>query len=543
MKDKKQLKQQDPNRKQGLKKSTDLQSGRSTDLEHELQQAQALNHFYALWAHEMRSPLIALQASLNKLKPSGLSVDVSCDHQAWLTAQSASQLLDRALNDLLSLGQFEAEHLVIQNQVFDLNDVWEHLNGLVTALIGNKPIEWQLQPIQKELLLCGDAFRLQQILINLLSNAVKFTADGQISLSVTPPSESNHQAWCFEVADTGEGMTSEQVAQLFQPYRQFIQTKKSNQTTASTGLGLVVVKELVDAMAGQVQVWSQPGLGTCIEVCLPWAELAGKDDSGVNKATGKTIEASLQKTAESRVKPGVELTHIRLLIADDSELSRTLLANQLEDQAVQITMAKDGLEALSLIKEQEFDYLLLDHFMPGLDGESVCRQVRKWQAEGRHPQLKKIILMSAEPLTLTATSRCSDLVLIKPISQKQLFELFKRPSAKLYKKFKKSSCKNFIHGKIPNELTQLIPNFVREIRQDLSEIEQTIATRDSAELDAKAHRLKGSFMLFQLPELAQQVDELVILFKQNNVEQAIEQLNLLRNQAQVLSDYAEEHKY
>ena len=482
-------------------------------LKKRLKQSQALNRIYAMWAHEMRSPLLALQSSLDQME----TVE---NHQAWWMAKQAVTLMEQGLNDLLNVGQIEADRLVIQSQTFSLEELCQELDAFANTLLKDKSVEWRRQEQNSDVLLQGDPYRLKQVLVNLISNAIKFTRHGYVSLLI----QRQEEGWCFSVEDTGEGMDSEKMDQLFQPYTQFLQN--SSQTQAGSGLGLSIVKYMVDAMGGQIHVESEKAKGSRFEVCLPLVQ-------------AQTENSNPDQTMQDVSSIATDSGALNILIADDSELSRRVFRDLFSDQNVLVVEAENGQQALDQLNSQEFDYVFLDYFMPEQDGESVCRQLRAMQMRGQQSALKMVVLVSAEPVKASDLNPCFDLTLIKPISQKALFKLMNLPLNRVYKKFKKSGCKKIIHGKMPNELTHLLPKFIREVSQHLSDIEQAVATQDNVDFHAITHQLKGSFMLFQLSEMAEQVDLLNGYIADHQTDEVMRLLSELREQVQALSECAE----
>lgn len=435
-----------------------------SQLEQALQKSEALNQFYAMWVHELRSPVLALKANLQAITPH------EKDSQAWLNALQASDLIEHSVDDLLSLAQFEQERFVLQSQTVNLKQVCQSVAAMAEIWIGNKPIQWRMDLPQDEVILVTDPYRLKQILINLITNAIKFTQKGEVVLKVFH----NSQAWCFQVSDTGEGIAKQKQKNLFKPFNQL--TQQVSHMASGSGLGLSIVHYLVGAMGGQIRMKSTMKKGSMFEVCLP-----------------------LQSQIESSAKPSVpqlDLKGKKILIADDSALSREVLAQSLKDFNPQLFLVGDGKSALEVINQQPIDYVFVDQFMPNMTGVALCHQIRKRQKQGALVCLKGVFLLSAEPLEQSKNLCCFDAVRLKPLVKEGLVELLTSKYKNVYKKFKKTNCKKFIHGKIPNELTHLVPNFIREIRQNLRDIDGGLQNKDQQTVLALAHKMKGSMMLF-----------------------------------------------
>lgn len=475
------------------------------DLTLHLHQAELLNQHYAMWLHEMRSPLLVLQQGLAEIKPNQLDTD----HQAWWSmVELSAQQLNQNINDLLSLSQLKNHAVLLQNQPFDLTEILQALYSMAKILLGDKPIELVFDVPKKPIWLQGDAFRLTQVLSNLLTNAIKFTAMGQVKFTLH---QKQNNEYVFTVVDTGCGLTEQQKKKLFQPFQQFLQASSGVQ--AGTGLGLFIVHSIVEAMHGRIEVESTLGRGSQFSVTLAFNS------------------AQIPKQVEF-TNNDVELAgeSIQLLLADDSALSRQFLVNLLADQPVEIVEATDGVQALSSLQRMTFDYVLLDRFMPGFDGEQVCQQIRQLQMNGAQAKLKAVYLVSAEQVVDSDLSHCFDSVLVKPLDKKQLLRLLNLKQPLNAKKTEKIFCKKIIHGKIPHELNGMLPQFILEVEQILSDLHRVLTSSDQSDVEDLIHRLKGSFMLFQLSDMTQLVEDLQQLIPNESTQTILAQLDKIGEQ-------------
>ena len=197
--------------------------------------------------------------------------------------------------------------------------------------------------------------RINQILSNLMSNSLKFTQKGEIALDVRFVSEDeNNVNLAFEIKDTGRGMTKEQSSKIFNEYQQ--NKKSDNRVFGGAGLGLSIVKRLLNAMSGTVSVESELDKGTSFTVQIPFL-----------KVTSQIKKKALISEKKS-------LTGKRILVADDDALNQTIVAHILKKEDVKLTLVKDGLEALNKLKSDVFDLVLLDIHMPNITGEQLMQQ-------------------------------------------------------------------------------------------------------------------------------------------------------------------------
>lgn len=470
-----------------------------------LHQAELLNQRYAMWLHEMRSPLLVLQQGLVEIKPSQLSTN----HQAWWSmVESAAQQLNQNINDLLSLSQLKNHAILLQNQPFDLTAILQSLHTMAKVLLGDKPIELVFDVPKSPIWLQGDAFRLSQVLSNLLTNAIKFTDSGRITLTLD---QKENSEFVFKVADSGCGLTAQQQKELFQPFQQFLQVSSGVQ--AGTGLGLFIVHSLVEAMHGYIEVESILGKGSQFSVTLSFSSAP---------------MPSQVKVVNNEVDLAVE--PIRLLLADDSDLSRQFVMSLLADQPVEIVEVVDGAQALNALQKMAFDYVLLDRFMPGFSGERVCQQIRQLQMDGAQEKLKAVYLVSAEQAVNSDLNHCFDSVLVKPLDKKQLLRLLNLKQPLSAKKTEKIFCKKIIHGKIPHELNGMLPQFILEVEQILSDLHRVLTSTDQSDVGDLIHRLKGSFMLFQLSDMTRLVEDLQQLIPNESTQTILAQLDKIGEQ-------------
>ncbi len=471
-----------------------------------LHQAELLNQHYAMWLHEMRSPLLVLQQGLVEIKPNQLSPD----HQAWWSmVETAAQQLNQNINDLLSLSQLKNHAILLQNQPFDLTAILQSLHSMAKILLGDKPIDLVFDVPKSPIWLQGDAFRLTQVLSNLLTNAIKFTASGQVKLTLH---QKHNNEYIFSLADTGCGLTVQQQQKLFQPFQQFLQTSSAVQ--AGTGLGLFIVHSLVEAMHGSIEVESILGKGSQFSVTLSFSPAQMPSQ----------VEVANNEVDLAVVEP------IRLLLADDADLSRQFVMNLLADQPVEIVEVVDGAQALNALQKMAFDYALLDRFMPGFSGEQVCQQIRQLQMDGAQEKLKAVYLVSAEQVVNADLNHCFDSVLVKPLDKKQLLRLLNLKQPVSAKKTEKIFCKKIIHGKIPHELNGMLPQFILEVEQILSDLHRVLTSTDQSDVGDLVHRLKGSFMLFQLSDMTQLVEDLQQLIPNESTQTILAQLDKIGEQ-------------
>lgn len=335
------------------------------------QASRSKSSFLANMSHEIRTPLNGVLGMAEILD--GLITDARQKNMIQTIRKSGEVLLN-VLNEILDMSKIEAGKMEIENAPFVPNEIVRQIEPLHRLRAEEKGIEFDvLSSTDTDLVWLGDQFRIQQVLNNLLSNAIKFTNTGRVSLSI---SVREGKPFVIEVRDTGIGMTPEQVDRVFLSFEQA--EGGTTRRYGGTGLGMAIVRKLVDLMGGEITISSAPGQGTSVRVVLPLAP--GKQGDLLR-------EPQVQQTEFQN------LTGIRLLVADDSATNRRVLQEMLADTQADIAMVTNGAEAVEewnrmRTRGAPADLLILDISMPVLDGVGALSAIRT--AEGSGPQVPAI---------------------------------------------------------------------------------------------------------------------------------------------------------
>ena len=347
----------------------------SRELTEARDQAEAANHgksvFLANMSHEIRTPFQGLLGMLNLLGEAQLT-NVQRDYLQ--TASDSAQHLLGVLNDILDVSTMESGTLKLSEAPIHLRTVVQEVGGLMQVAARDKGLTLDIYPgADLPEWVMADATRVRQILFNLINNAIKFTPEGSVMVEVARAA-GTPSGLSITVRDTGVGMDAETVANLF---TRFYQADNSlRRRIGGTGLGLEISRNLARMMGGDIQVSSEPGVGSVFTVTLHLPETTAPDDA----ADG----------AASDMGSGRRL---RVLVAEDHPINLKYMAILLEKMGHDATFCENGQEALELLKSQPFDVVLLDYHMPVLDGLAATEAIR--QLDGPAADIK-VILVTAD---------------------------------------------------------------------------------------------------------------------------------------------------
>lgn len=322
--------------------------------------SKAKSTFLARMSHEIRTPLNAIIGMAGIAKNSvGNKEKVLSSVQRILA--SSNHLLG-ILNDVLDMSKIESGKLELSSEPFRLLEACDEAVGIIAQRCQEKNIRLitRFSGLDGETPV-GDKLRLNQVILNLLSNAVKFTDDGgEIIFSAECVNETGEDiSICFAVTDSGIGMSEDQVYRLFLPFEQ-----ADNSITTrfgGTGLGLSISQNLIQMMGGEIEVKTKPGEGSTFsfELCLPRGEM---EDAQVRE-----------------VPDTVELSGRKILLAEDIEINRVIVIENLTPTGVEIHEAVDGRQAVEMFSQSPegfYDLILMDIQMPHLDGYEATRMIR-----------------------------------------------------------------------------------------------------------------------------------------------------------------------
>jgi len=318
--------------------------------------------FLANMSHEIRSPMNAILGFSELLEPEGLTPKQS---QYVRAIRDSGASLLTLINDILDLSKLEAGKLELHPDPTDMRDSCEFLRTVFGQQVLTKSLQLQFK-ISPELphALLLDRLRLRQVLVNLLGNAIKFTERGGVKLRVSWKSQEDASSGTLmiDVEDTGIGIPADKLEEVFKPFVQ-VDSRQTAEKEGS-GIGLTIVKRIMDLMGGVLTVESVVGQGTVFHLQLANVPVSERLAVGDHAEPGGVVDFN-------------DFAPATLLVADDHQANRELIAGIFEKTHHRVQFASNGQEALECLEKTKPDAVLLDIRMPVMDGRTTLAEIRK----------------------------------------------------------------------------------------------------------------------------------------------------------------------
>ncbi len=332
----------------------------------------AKSTFLANMSHEIRTPLNAILGYAQILQRDP-EIAVAHGHAIQTIRHSGDHLL-ALINEVLDLSKIESGRMELNEADFDLGQLLHSLSVMFELRCQQDRLQWRMSSPQGALPVRGDEAKLSQALINLLGNAVKFTTEGEIALKVEVREE---QHYYFEIADTGQGIDSEERDAIFKPFQQ----GRQGELKGGTGLGLSITQSLLRLMGAELELISTSGQGSSFsfQVRLP-------------PALGELYEST--DTTIGQIKRLKEGYTVSALVVDDVRENREILGQLLQAIGVEVSTANSGEEAIEQAEQIRPDIIFMDIRMPGIDGLEAARAI--WAKHGK--KAFRVVAVSASTL-------------------------------------------------------------------------------------------------------------------------------------------------
>ena len=386
------------------------------------------DEFLANMSHELRTPLNAILGMAEGLRESIFGEVSDRQRHAITTIEQSGRHLLELINDILDLAKIEAGKLELSLQSISVNYLCQSSLAFVKQPALKKRIQIKLNVANSIQEVLVDERRMRQVLINLLNNAVKFTPEGgsivlavdrEVVSDVAPLDPSDVPpiaSWVsFSVIDTGIGIAPEHMGKLFQSFVQI--DSQLNRQYTGTGLGLALVRRIVEMHGGTVTVRSEVGRGSCFTVRIP-------DTSEVSLESARGLaESGTNRELYSLEDPGVDLGEGAevplILLAEDNQANVDTMSSYLESRGFSLILASHGQEAVTLAQTHHPNLILMDIQMPGLDGLAAIQRIRQ------DPALVNVPIVALTALAMPGDQeKClaagANEYMSKPIRLKQL---------------------------------------------------------------------------------------------------------------------------
>ena len=340
----------------------------------------AKSEFLAAMSHEIRTPLNGVIGMADLLASGPLAPEQR--DQAETIRRSGETLL-AILNDILDWAKIEAGHLEVERLPVDARAAAADTLALYRSQVleqgGALVLDWP-ETVPRRVL--ADPIRVRQVLWNLVSNALKFAHGGTVTVTASTDGEGR---LAIAVRDTGIGMDEAQRARLFRPFTQG--DASTTRRLGGTGLGLAITARLLEAMDGTIAVASAPGCGSTFTVRLPLVSEPAAEDAAAPAASVPPVSPS-----PPRSQPGAVPSRRRVLVAEDSPVNRKVIQAMLQHLGTAVECVEDGVEAVEATARAAYDLVLLDIYMPVLDGLAAARAIRARETAGGARRLRLMAL-------------------------------------------------------------------------------------------------------------------------------------------------------
>ncbi len=343
--------------------------------------------FLANMSHEIRTPINGI---LGMLQLTLMADDLQADYRDNLiTAKNCADTLLRLINDILDISKLEAGKYRIKDEIFDIREAIEETVAAQVPIATNKGLQLDCSfgnNIPK--LVKGDGQRVQQVLNCLLSNAIKFTSEGSVRVKIASmdmEEDSSKVKIRIAVADTGIGISEANMSKLFIRFSQV--DASDTRKYGGSGLGLVITKQIVELMGGNIQVQSKEDIGSTFIVEVPMKIVKAADAE----------DEEPQKEEEPAVFSINAHSKARILVAEDEPVNQQVIGKLLGMAGFSYDIAENGEKAVELFKQKVYDAALFDVQMPVMDGIAATQEIREIEQKERRKRLP-IIAVTARAM-------------------------------------------------------------------------------------------------------------------------------------------------
>lgn len=448
--------------------------------------SQIKQRFLANMSHEIRTPLQSIIGFAEQLKQNG------DHHEAAEAIHSSSEHLLHIVNEVLDYSRISSGNFTVEKEPFHLMGVIKEVEAAIRMQAEQKNLTFILDAEQStDYELKGDSFRLRQILYNLLGNAIKFTNRGFVKLSVKTKEDEDHVNCVFEVIDSGIGISTEELDKIFNQFEQA--NTQIARHYGGTGLGLTIVKSLVDAQAGTLNVSSKPGYGSNFQVTLKFEKC-------------EPAQAGMPGPNTQQTPVGFDG---KVLVVDDDPLILRLCSLILNKNRIDHVTFQDAQACLDAEVDNSVTHVFLDIRMPSINGVDLCHALRqKYPAHVRYMALTAHVLKEERDDIL---SEGFDGILPKPFREAELVGVLKNTLIKT--KTPAPSTPDFTALRqmtLGDEslFQSVLSQFVDETSDDVKALREVINLQNHERVREIVHRLSGRLSQIGITNLGNKLHSL-----------------------------------
>lgn len=491
---------------------------------------QAKSNFLANMSHEIRTPINAVLGMDEMILR-------ECEEEEILeyarNIQTAGGQLLSLINQILDFSKIESGKMEILNVQYEVSSLIQDSYSMVMERAEKKNLEFNVICDEKlPRTLYGDEVRMRQIIVNLLTNAIKYTDQGSVTLNVQGKWKNEKEIiLSVSVKDTGAGLLEENRKKLFESFQRF--DEEQNYYIEGSGLGLAVVKQLLDLMGGEIKVYSIYGKGS--EFVIKVAQEV-VDKTPIGDFSKRYEQVHPQNTV---YRPDFIAPEGEILIVDDVPMNLTVARNMMKCLKVKVDTAASGLECLSLIQKKRYHLIFMDHMMPGMDGIEVFRKMRE-MPESKNRDVPVIMLTANAISGMKGEYLSAGFIdyLSKPMRGKDLEEMIKKYlPQELILEFSDDVTEEKQEKKEQAGLLERVPELDMELgitycggaeeiymeilkeyceKNGLKELKSSFESRDWQNYRVHVHTLKSTSLTVGLPELSELAKEVELAVKEEN---------------------------
>ena len=503
---------------------------------------EAKSHFLANMSHEIRTPMNGVMGMLDLALDEELN---DTTREYLMVSKSSAKALLNIINDILDVSKIEAGKMSLEIISCDLNQLLMDIDALMRSQTKDRDLDFGIvfkSPIPRHI--NTDPTRLRQCLTNLIGNAIKFTEQGHVKVWVSTELEKNQPLLRFDVEDTGIGIASDRLGSIFESF-----TQADGSTTrryGGTGLGLTITRQLVELLGGKVTVESTQGQGSTFTMKIGLHRISPHEP--MMDSLIRTEPGSWASPDETIAFQG------HILVAEDDEVNQCTIQTLLTKLGLDVTIAKDGLEAERVGSEQLFDLIFMDMHMPGQNGLEATQRLRQKGVSCPIVALSASVL--SEDIQASLAAGC-DGHLGKPIERQKLkdtlYQYLVEPTAHTSGP---PRAMNDSENKPPSVSSEQIINseelfdrvdddivildifaaFMEDNAQRLADLEEAITTLQWDTLHELAHTIKGSAATLAAHPLSHAALELEEAIKQKDSESLSQHFDRMKQEFRRLQD-------